>query len=235
VIQRWQTVTPARKHIVMWGAADQARVNAPILRALGCEIAALVDDTEAMTSPLVGIPLFQGSDGLDTWLETQNIAQLGFVIAIGNPYGHVRIKLHGQLVARGLTPGSFSDPSALVCKSVRYDAGLQVMPAAIVHNDVVVGKQCILNTRALVEHDCVLEDGVEVGPGATLCGRVKVGRNTWIGAGATVRPRVTIGRNVIIGVGAAVVTDIPDNAIAVGVPARSVARETTPSALARGE
>jgi UDP-3-O-[3-hydroxymyristoyl] glucosamine N-acyltransferase len=76
---------------------------------------------------------------------------------------------------KGLIPVSFADPTALVCKKVVFGEGLQVMLAAIVHNDVKIGDQCIIDTRALVEHDCVLQDGVEIGPGAVLCGRARVG------------------------------------------------------------
>ena len=120
---------------------------------------------------------------------------------------------------KGLLPVSFADPTALICKSAIFGHGLQVMPLAIVHNDVKIGDQCIINTRALVEHDCVLHSGVEIGPGAVLCGRVTIGQNTWIGANATVKPRVTIGSNSIIGAGAVVVSDIPSDVVAVGVPA----------------
>ncbi|MDB6080403.1 MAG: hypothetical protein JWO82_4150, partial [Akkermansiaceae bacterium] len=37
-----------------------------------------------------------------------------------------------------------------------------------------------------------------------------------------IRPRITIGPNSIIGAGSVVVTDIPGNSVAVGVPARVV-------------
>jgi UDP-perosamine 4-acetyltransferase len=96
------------------------------------------------------------------------------------------------------------------------------MPAAILHSDVEIGDQCIINTRALVEHDCVLEDGVEIGPGAVLCGRVHIGKNSWIGANATIKQRLIIGENSIIGAGSVVVTDIPSNVVAVGVPAKVI-------------
>lgn len=229
---RWQRIEPGRTRIVMWGAADQARVNRPILESLGVTIAALVDDTSGMRSPFEGVPLLAGWEGLSSWLAHEDPATLGFVLAIGNPYGHVRRALHGKLVAAGLTPVSFVDPTALVCSSARLGAGLQVMPLAIVHSDAEVREQCLVNTRSLVEHDCVLEAGVEIGPGAVLCGRVRVGENTWVGAGATVRPRVTIGKNTIIGAGAVVVSDIPEGVIAVGVPAKPIPNRTTASAQA---
>lgn len=218
--ERWRRVDIARDRLVIWGASDQCRVNYPILKYSGCRLEALIDDTPGKRSPFEGVPIYAGEAGLDDFLGKSRAGDFGFVIAIGNPYGHVRMMLHGLMKNKGFIPVSFADQSALICNTVVYGDGLQVMPAAIVHNDVKIGTQCIINTRALVEHDCVLEDGVEIGPGAVLCGRVHVGKNTWIGANATIRPRVTIGENTIIGAGAVVVTDIPNNVVAVGVPAK---------------
>lgn len=43
-----------------------------------------------------------------------------------------------------------------------------------------------------------------------------------IGTGVIIMPGVTIGNNCVIGCGAVVTKDIPDNSVAVGVPARVV-------------
>ncbi len=219
---RWGKVNVPCTCLVLWGASDQCRVNYPILKQLGCEVVALIDDTPDMRSPFKNVPLYMGEQGLDEFLDTANGEELGFIVAIGNPYGYVRMQLHDRLKGKGLVSISFADPTALICHTAHYGEGLQMMPTAVVHNNVRIGTQCIINTRALIEHDCVLKDGVEIGPGAVLCGRVSVGSNTWIGANATVRPRINIGDNTIIGAGAVVVTDIPDNAVAVGVPAKVI-------------
>jgi sugar O-acyltransferase (sialic acid O-acetyltransferase NeuD family) len=220
--ERWGKVIVARERLVIWGASDQCLVDYPILRQLGCQIEALIDDTPDKRSPIKGVPIYLGEQGLDAFLQASKIGSLGFVVAIGNPYGHVRTKLHYLMKGKGLTPISFADPTALICNTTTYGEGLQVMASAIIHNDVEIGIQCIINTRALVEHHCVLKDGVEIAPGAVLCGRVHVGENSWIGANATVGPRLNIGDNSIIGAGAVVVTDIPSNVVAVGVPARVI-------------
>ena len=211
-----------RNRLIIWGASDQCRVNCHILHQCGFQIAALIDDTVNMISPLPNVPIYLGLQGLETFLESSNAEDYGFVVAIGNPFGHVRMKLHKLMKRRGLIPVSFSDPTSLICQTVVFEEGLQVMPYAVIHNDVIIGKQCIINTRALVEHDCILNDGVEIGPGAVLCGRVNVGRNSWVGANATIRQRVTIGENSIIAAGAVVVMDIPSNVVAAGVPARVI-------------
>ena len=51
---------------------------------------------------------------------------------------------------------------------------------------------------------------------------VEIGDDVWIGGNVTILPGVKIGRNVVIGAGAVVSHDIPDNSVAVGVPARVV-------------
>lgn len=53
-------------------------------------------------------------------------------------------------------------------------------------------------------------------------GRVVIGNNVHLGANSVVMPGVHIGNNCIIGVGAIVTKDIPDNSVAVGVPARVI-------------
>ena len=51
---------------------------------------------------------------------------------------------------------------------------------------------------------------------------VSIGNDVWIGGNVTVLPGVNIGNNVVIGAGAVVNKDVPDNSLAVGVPARVV-------------
>jgi acetyltransferase-like isoleucine patch superfamily enzyme len=51
---------------------------------------------------------------------------------------------------------------------------------------------------------------------------VNIGDNVEIGSHAVILPGVTIGNNATIGAGAVVVRDVPDNSIAVGVPAEVI-------------
>jgi acetyltransferase-like isoleucine patch superfamily enzyme len=77
----------------------------------------------------------------------------------------------------------------------------------------------------------VLEDEVQVGSHCSLYsvstidnkqGKVVLKKNCKVGSHSTVMPGVTIGENSIIGAHSFVTSDIPDNCVAVGVPAKVI-------------
>ena len=51
---------------------------------------------------------------------------------------------------------------------------------------------------------------------------ITIGDNVWVGGNSTIVMGVTIGNNVIIGAGSVVTHDVPDNAVAVGNPAKVI-------------
>lgn len=111
-------------------------------------------------------------------------------------------------------------PSGTVSASANIGAGSFVAAGAVVGPDAKLGRYCLINTCASVDHDCVLGEGVHVAVGAHLAGDVRVGANTLIGAGATVIPGIKIGAGVTIAAGAVVVENIPDNTTVMGVPGK---------------
>lgn len=76
--------------------------------------------------------------------------------------------------------------------------------------------------------DCRIRNGVVVGLARIddPCAPV-IGDNVDIGSGAKLLGRIRIGNNVVIGANAVVTRDVPDNSVAVGIPA--IARPMTRS------
>lgn len=140
------------------------------------------------------------------------------IVAIGD--NSVRASKLAELTSAQFPIATVIHPNAIISDSVVIGRGTVIMPGAIVNADSQIGAGCIVNSNAVVEHDCILEDCVHLSPGALLAGGVKVGTITWIGIGASVIQKVIIGKNVIVGAGAAVISDLPDNTTAVGVPAK---------------
>ncbi len=78
----------------------------------------------------------------------------------------------------------------------------------------------VISGYAKIGHDCRIRNGVVIGLKNTNDVTAPViGNFVDIGAGAKILGRISIGNNVDIGANAVVLIDVPDNSIAVGVPA----------------
>lgn len=144
-----------------------------------------------------------------------------FTIGIGNPV--LRKKLYDKFTAiQGEFVSTISSNSIIGSYDVEIGVGSNVLPGAIFSNSTRIGKGCIIYYNSILTHDCVLGDFVEVSPSVTILGRATIGSFTQIGCNATVLPNVKIGSNVVIGAGSVVTKDLPDNCVAVGVPAKVI-------------
>jgi sugar O-acyltransferase (sialic acid O-acetyltransferase NeuD family) len=207
--------------VIVWGATGQARVLADFLPTLGYRIEVLVDRNPQVAPPLEGVPILLGEAGFREWASARRELPAALV-AIGGDRGADRLELQEVLRGAGCRILTVIHPRAIAAASAQFGSGCQILAGAVVGAGAVLGDAVIVNTRAGVDHECRIADGVHVGPGATLCGLVTVGRCTLIGAGAVVLPRVRIGSHTVIGAGAVVTRDVPDNVIAFGNPARII-------------
>jgi sugar O-acyltransferase (sialic acid O-acetyltransferase NeuD family) len=211
--------------IILWGGTGQAKVVRPIIEHYGSKVVAVFDDTPNLPPPFLDVPLYLGWGGFQEWIRGYfNRAEIGFCVTIGNPHGRVRVRFHERLIAEGLQAATIAHPNAQIALNASIGEGCQLMAGAIVNPQARLGRQCIINTKSSVDHECILEDGVEVAPGATLCGLVHMGINAWVCAGATILPRISIGADAIVGAGAVVICDVPAGVTVVGVPAERISK-----------
>src|SRR2546427_10133064 len=90
--------------MILWGGTGQAKVLNPIIEHFGSRVVAVFNDFPDASAPLAGVPLFIGADAFKRWIDGKDASSLGFAIAIGNPHGRVRLRLHDFLVQAGLVP-----------------------------------------------------------------------------------------------------------------------------------
>ena len=113
---------------------------------------------------------------------------------------------------------------------------VQILTGIELPCEVVIGRNfvidhfggIVISGYAQFGDDCRIRNGVVVGlknvhePIAPV-----IGNNVDIGAGAKVLGNIRIGNNVVIGANAVVLIDVPDNSLAVGVPARIIERRVS--------
>lgn len=200
--------------IIVLGAGGHAKVVISTLRAMGHTVTALFDDA----------PHLKGVDVMGVRVEgaIREAAKFradGAVIGIGN--ARVRKRIADGLPLSWITA---VHPGAMVDASARIGPGSVVCAGAVIQPDVEIGAHVIVNSGANLDHDCWIADYVHLAPGVSLAGQVAVGQGTMIGIGASVIQCRSIGAWSMIGAGAAVVQDLPDQVLAMGVPAKIVRR-----------
>lgn len=190
------------------GAGGHAKVVRDILDACSIPFSGVVTDNLKEVT-FMEKKILHSMDGVDE-----------AIICVGN--NRTRKKLAEEMSQQGITFGTAIHPSVIMSKYASVDEGTVIMQGVVIQSCAKIGKHCIVNTSASIDHDNILGDFVHISPHATLCGEVEVGEGTWIGAGIVVKQCVKIGRWSVIGAGSVVVHDIPDGVLAYGNPCKVI-------------
>ena len=208
--------TLSKLQLLMLGAGGHARVLQEILEEAGHSLAGFVAPS-AEGSLLEG-ELSCVSD--DEVLASFSPSDYLLINGVGSSSDlGLRDSVFQKYKSAGFNFLQLQAQTSHISASATVVEGVQVMHQAVVHSAAFVDDNSIVNTGAIVEHHAVVGTSSHIAVGAVLCGNVVVGNRTHVGANATVLQGVKIGSNCIIGAGAVVLHDVPDNSIAVGVPA----------------
>lgn len=192
------------------GSGGHAKVVIRALQELGIDLTAIFDDNPLLAGTAVyGVPVLGSTELISASGLTHG------VIAIGN--NETRRALSKRFQLSWLT---VIHPRAIVDRTAVIGSGTVIFAGAVVQAGAWIGDHAILNTSASVDHDCRIHSFAHLGPRSCLAGDVQVGEGALMGTGSVARPGVRIGAWSTVGAGAAVVKDLADGVLAVGVPAR---------------
>lgn len=145
-----------------------------------------------------------------------------YAIGIGPPEDRCRID--AIATASGREAATLVHPQATIASDVRAAPGLVMAAGSRITTNVTIGRHVHLNLNATLSHDCEVGSYSVLNPGAHVSGEVSLGQSVVVGSGAVVRESCRVGDGTIIGAGAVVVTDLPADSTAVGVPAKVIDR-----------
>ncbi len=195
------------------------RAALPLLRAIYQLHWALWRAFRTAYSALYAGPVFRG--------RCETAGRRLFVHALPHVSGHARISIGSDVKFYGkvgvVSARVFDNPGLII--------GNNVAIGHLVH--FLVNREIVIEDNVMIASKCTLSDndGHPRDPQLRATGLpslkddikpVRICRNAWLGEGCQVRKGVTVGEGAIIGVNSVVLTDIPANSIAMGVPARVV-------------
>jgi len=224
-----------KKPVLFWGARGQARVLGEALTGTAYRPAAYLDIDPQVVPPDASLPLLRNLREVKAWRQALRCKGRPYaVLAMGGKRGRERVRLMEQLFALGFRSLTVRHAQAWVARDAKIGEGCQILAGARICAGAHLGRQSIINTGVIVEHDCRLGEGVHLAPGVKLAGEVWVGDGAFLGIGAVVLPRCRIGNDAVVGAGAVVTRNVRPGSTVVGCPARLLRRKKKRGACRRG-
>jgi serine O-acetyltransferase len=155
----------------------------------------------------------------DLKAQREGIMGLGFWALAVYRFGHARYVIRSRLLRAPWTLvylflNKIAEVVCGICIHSRATIGRRL---AIEHHGCIV-----IHGASVIGNDCMIRHGVTLGNAgrADPFGAPHVGNRVDIGAGAKLLGRIRIGDDAVIGANAVVVHDVPDGQAVGGVPAR---------------
>lgn len=187
-----------KKNIVLIGAGGHSRACIDVIEETGnFHIVGIVDANQI--GPVLGYQVLGNDDELTKIREYCESA----IVAVGQiDSAKLRTKLFNLAKQLKFDMPAIVSPYSRVSKYSRIEEGTIIMHGAIVNASAAIGKNCIINSMALIEHDATIQDHCHVATGAIINGSVMIKRGTFVGSNAVVIQNATSEENDFIKAGA---------------------------------
>ncbi len=152
-------------------------------------------------------------------LEKLDPNNIKLICAIGSP---IRKKIIEYTKKKGFQYDTIIHPSVIKSRWIEVGIGSIICAGNIITSQISIKDFVIINLSCTIGHDVVIGKYTTISPGVHISGKVCIGDGCFIGTGAVIIPNINIGKMSYIGAGAVVTKDIPDNSLAVGIPARPI-------------
>ncbi|WP_166332756.1 NeuD/PglB/VioB family sugar acetyltransferase [Sphingobacterium chungjuense] len=186
-----------------------------------CADITFFDDINPKVHSLYDHPIISSFDAAAVYLKKVDNR---FILGIGGS----ALRLHFFDVFTklgGICESAISVKANIASFGMDINSGVSILGNSIISSGVSLGRGSMVYYGSIISHDVKVGEFCEISPGATILGGANIGKLTHVGANATVLPRIKIGENVIIGAGSVVTKDIPNNKIAIGIPAKFYPRK----------
>ena len=106
--------------------------------------------------------------------------------------------------------------------SIEVGEGSFIGANSILTTNIKLGKHALLNRGNHIGHDCIIGDYFSMMPCAVVGGNITIDNNVYLGSCSNIREKINITSNIVIGMNAAVVKNLTESGVYVGVPVKKI-------------
>ena len=211
----------SKQSLVIIGSSGHAKVVIDIIEKQGIyNIVGLLGEKKNIGTDCMDYKVIGTEEDIQDILHQHPSCKV--FVAIGDNF--IRQKVSEKIISIAPTV-EFAiaiHPSAQIGRNVQIGKGVAVMAGAVINSGTTIADGCIINTRASIDHDCLIGEYSAILPGATIGGNVTIGSSSILCIGAVVKQGIFIGNNTVVGACALVLENLGDNVLAYGSPAKVV-------------
>jgi sugar O-acyltransferase (sialic acid O-acetyltransferase NeuD family) len=211
----YKSITNQNSEIIIIGSGGHAVSIANVAISAGYNIKFFLD-IYSHESHLLGYKIVQN---IDSYINFDNVS---FAIGIGNNSIRERVFEEFSRKYKNIKFPPLMHKSSIISSFCTIDVGVIVMPQAVIGPNTKIGKFCIINTHASIDHDCIMHDFSSLAPSAVTGGRVMIGYRSAVSIGAVVKDNLFIGNDSVLGANSYLHNNLGSNQIVVGSPAKLI-------------
>lgn len=209
------------RNVVVLGASGHAKVVVDILNCqAGYNVVGCVAPASSPIETVLGLPILGEDKDLPLLIRKHRIQ--GVVLGIGDNYQRSQLLAKVREDTEGIEFVRALHPNAVIAKDAKIGEGTVVMAGAVVNPGCEIGRFCIVNSKASLDHDSTMEDFSSLAPGVTTGGDCYLEQFAAVNIGAVLSQGLRVGRHSVIGAGSVLLTSVASHVIAYGTPATVV-------------
>lgn len=181
-----------------------------LLKTLKYEICGFIDKNN-LNKIFCNLPIIDEDDFLNNY-KNENVC-----IGIGNPniIKNIYHKYKNFNFPNIIHPSVIFDE-----KNIRFGKGNILCAGVNITTDIIIGNLNIFNLNMTIGHDSIIGDFNVFNPSVNISGNCRIGNSNLFGVGSVVIEKKTIGDRNVLGANSTLITNILDDALFVGSPAK---------------
>jgi sugar O-acyltransferase (sialic acid O-acetyltransferase NeuD family) len=193
-------------NIILVGGGGHCRSCIDVIEQEGrFNIVGIVDLSEKIGQSVIGYPIIGEDKNLLELIKAYSNALIT-VGQIDSP--NRRIELYKYLKEINALFPVIRSPLSYVSPHASIEEGTITMHRAIINAGAKIGKNCIINTNAIIEHDVIIGDHSHISTASVVNGGTKIGPRTFFGSNSDIKHNMVIGEDSLISNGISVRTSL---------------------------